>query len=372
MSMPWMKASVGMRALAAFGLLFVSQGTVDAADAVPRRPFTVRDSIEMWRFVEGPVFRPDGRAFAVLTQRGNLQSNETDAELRIGTQSAAGWDLRLAARLSADINGGNELDDHGRVIGRVFWSTDGRTLYFLGRDSGENRRLYAVHDAENAQPLTPVTLDVVSCEEDAGLLLCQTGPGIERGLAYAADPASSPDAVLGTGQALEDLLFPNARLAQRFSPTEFDLWTLRGAGMRRVGHVLGSYYTGAMTISPDHRRAIVVAHAQQIPAAWESLPVPAGAGAASPCRPLGCRPTAARNAGPASSRWSRSGTARHSASPKATARRSRNRRNSNGRGTARSWAPRGAAVRLTTASATDTGKRAARRHPRYARMERRP
>jgi len=273
--MPRTKCPGPLRVLVAYAICTLLPDVSQAADATPRRPFTVRDSVEMWRFVEGPVFRSDGQAFAILTQRGNLQSNETEAELRIGMKSKAGWKLRVAARLSADINGGNEIDDHGRVIGRIFWSTDGRALYFLGREFGENRRLFVVREsAPIAEALTPANLDVVSCEEDAGLLLCLTGSAIERGLAYAADHPSNPDAVLGTGQALDDLLFPNSRLAQRYSPTQFDLWTLQGGEMRRVGHLLGSYYIGAMTISPDHRRAVVVAHAQKIPSEWESLPVP--------------------------------------------------------------------------------------------------
>ena len=229
MKMPRTKRADPLRVLVAFAFCTLSPDVSQAADVTPRRPFTVRDSIEMWRFVEGPVFRHDGQAFAILTQRGNLQSNETEAELRIGMKSKAGWELRVAARLSADINGGNEIDDHGRVIGRIFWSTDGRALYFLGRESGENRRLFVVREsAPIAEALTPANLDVVSCEEDAGLLLCLTGCHRARAGVCRRSP-SNPDAVLGAGRALDDLLFPNSRLAHRFSPTQFDLWTLQAA-----------------------------------------------------------------------------------------------------------------------------------------------
>src|SRR5215831_13722070 len=108
------------------------------------RAFTAKDSVEMAEFTEGVEYSPDGRWFAVVTQRGNLQTNLLDAELRIGSSADARASLRLVARLSANINGGNDADDHGRVISRAFWSSDGQSVYFLGRDGAENRRLFVV------------------------------------------------------------------------------------------------------------------------------------------------------------------------------------------------------------------------------------
>ena len=189
--------------------------------------------------------------------------------------------LRVAAELSANINGGNSAVDR-HVIARPFWSADSRSIYFFGHDSGENRRLFVVHGDTAAKALTPADVDIVDCTEDAGTVLCFAGPDIKSGITYAADDLDNLRTGAGDGQALGDLLFPNSRRTHRDSPTEFELWLIKGHDANRIIEkpsgkplrLLGSYYTGVMSLSPDRRQAVVIAHASSIPASWESLRVP--------------------------------------------------------------------------------------------------
>ncbi len=267
----------GLTALLAFASF-----TTDAISENKLRPFTVRDSVEMRQVIAGPIYSPNMRSYAFVTQYGNLATNELKAELRIGALAdKTGGSLRVAAELSANINGGNSAVDR-HVIARPFWSADSRSIYFFGHDSGENRRLFVVHGDTAAKALTPADVDIVDCTEDAGTVLCFAGPDIKSGITYAADDLDNPDHVLGTGQALGDLLFPNSRRAHRDSPTEFELWLIKGHDANRIIEkpsgkplrLLGSYYTGVMSLSPDRRQAVVIAHASSIPASWESLRVP--------------------------------------------------------------------------------------------------
>ncbi len=254
--------------------------------------FSVKHSVEMTSFIGGPSYSADGRSFAFVTQRGNVQTGRSEANLWIGSvegvkatlesrKAARSSTLHVVASLAATINGGS--GDLGLVISRTFWGSDSQSVYFLGRDGQEDRRLFVARIAGgSAQPLTPSGVDIVDCTEDAGTLLCLAGPSIEPGRAYAADHPADPDHVVGVGQSLDDLLFPNSRLAQRFSPTPFGLWALDGNKAHPIANrvsgeplrLIGSYYDGALALSPDHRFGIVLAHAPAIPAAWESYAVP--------------------------------------------------------------------------------------------------
>src|SRR4030081_3166929 len=71
----------------------------------------------------------------------------------------------------------------------------------------------------------------------------------------------------------------------RVMPTEFEVWRVRGAAAAdpvvdedtgRPMRVLGSYYLGAMGLSPDAARLVAIVHAEQIPSLWERYEVPGG------------------------------------------------------------------------------------------------
>jgi hypothetical protein len=260
------------------------------------RRFDVRDSIETADFVEGPLWSPDGKWIAVATQRGLLPQGVTEATLWLFDATAVARTLKreisgapasaqAAVRLSGAINGDGGAG-FGRVLMRLTWDSTSRTLYFLGRDGRENRQLFRVSISGGAvTALTPPTQDVVDYAQSGGKLIYLAGPSIDTQKLWSSMDSATPDIVLGTGRAFEDLLYPSIQRDFRYMPTPFELWQIEGDGkpspvLNGVTHkqlfLIGSYYPGSIVLAPDGQRAVIVAHAQQIPDSWSSYEVPRG------------------------------------------------------------------------------------------------
>jgi len=282
-----------------FSLLIVGFAAAVAANAASdasQRRFSVRDSIEMSNFSEPGLLSPDGHWFAIVTQRGLIAQDATEATIWLFDSSG----LRKSAissgavesitpialtRLTASINGGGE--DIGKVIMSVTWETGSNSLLFLGRDGQENRQLFRVDVRKrSATALTMRTQDVVEYAETGSTIVYLAGPNVVSARLWSSTDSAAPDVVIGTGQPLEDLLYPNFRLNVRFMPTEFEIWRIDGSGSPprpvidahndRPMRVLGSYYPGAVGLSADASRAVMVVHAERIPPAWERYEAPGG------------------------------------------------------------------------------------------------
>jgi dipeptidyl aminopeptidase/acylaminoacyl peptidase len=281
--------------IAASLAILVSNGQGAAAPEKPQRRYEVRDSIELASFTEPGIFSPDGRWFVTVTQRGLLPEGVTEATIRLFDTAAIQRAIRAGrapvavdhielARFAAAINGGHSAG-FGRIIMNVRWSADGGSLLFLGRDGRENRQLFRVGlQNRKSAALTPAKQDVVDYASDGDQIAYLAGPDvIEEKLWSSTDPAA-PDIVAGTGQSIDELLYPNSRLNHRFMPMEFEIWRIRAAQPEPVldadtgkpMRVVGSYYAGAMALSTATARLILIAHADRIPPDWEKYDSPGG------------------------------------------------------------------------------------------------
>jgi dipeptidyl aminopeptidase/acylaminoacyl peptidase len=263
-----------------------------ATAQVPKRPYEVRDSIEMSEFVERAVFSPDGRWFASVTQRGLLPQGVTEATIwlfdaaevkRAISRGGAAPVPTPLTRLSAAINGGHS-DGFGRIILNLRWSADSMSLTYLGRDGRENRQLFRVGLKDRkVAALTPANQDVVDYAFAGNEGAYLAGPDIIEDKLWSSTDPHAPDIVAGTGQPIDELLYPNSRLNHRFMPMEFEIWRIRSgpepvvdAGSGKPMRVVGSYYAGALALSPDGTRLAVIAHADRIPPAWQTYESPGG------------------------------------------------------------------------------------------------
>ena len=290
-------AAITVRALIrTLGLCALAVGAAAAQADIDQggRRFTVRDSIEMADFTEPGMVSPDGRWFIAATQRGQLSQGVTEGTIwlfdvanvmRKSPKSSTSVvpTPTVLARLTAAINGGGGDLGHGNVIMRPTWEPDSRALLFVGRSGRENRQLFRVNLSEHAlTALTPATQDVVHYSTAGDDVLYLAGPDVASDRLWWSNDPSVPDVVNGTGESLLDLLYPAFKTNARYMPTEFEVWRVRNgaagpvvdAATGRPMRVLGSYYVGAIGVSRDRSKMVVIAHADRIPVAWERYEVP--------------------------------------------------------------------------------------------------
>lgn len=281
-----------------FGLLAIAFALTVLSVSSAReelRQFEVRDAIELSQFTEPGLVSPDGRWAVAVTQRGVFPEGVTEATVWLFNanaikQSLAKNQLSTAAgpvplvRLTASINGDGG-DDFGNVVTQVRWENHSRRVLFLGRDRQENRQLFRVDiDKQAVTALTAVSQDVVDYTVAKDVIVYLAGPDVSAKTVWSSTPPSAPDIVVGTGRSLGDLLYPRSRLGKRYMPEEFELWRIAGADpepvidtrTRRPLRVIGSYYRGAMALSPDATQLVVTAHAERVPASWQAYEVPTG------------------------------------------------------------------------------------------------
>jgi dipeptidyl aminopeptidase/acylaminoacyl peptidase len=264
-----------------------------ACSADVPRAFTVRDSIQMSDFVEGLSWSSDGKGFAAITQRGLLPEGATEATLwvfdsAVVTEAIRSSELGAGAlgspvvRMTATINGDGGAG-FGKVLMHLSWEPGGESLLFLGRNGRENRQIFRVTVSDHSMTaLTPPTQDVVDYAERAGHIVYLAGPDVIEQRFWTSTDALSADVTSGTGQAFEDLLYPNVRSDFRYMPTQFEVWQIRKGATpesaldgktHQAQRVWGSYYPGPFALSPDGSRAVITAHVEEIPSSWQRYAV---------------------------------------------------------------------------------------------------
>lgn len=142
----WTAASVVLGAL--MGFLSVARGRT-TAPTLRKRPVTVADAISMTRIVGTPfpyfspktgfaAFSPNGKYFALVTARGDIEHNANDYSLLVfRTEDIAEHvtPKRLATFACTSNRAG---------ISSVTWREDNDTILFLGSSGSEPTELYSV------------------------------------------------------------------------------------------------------------------------------------------------------------------------------------------------------------------------------------
>lgn len=269
--------------------LLITLTTTTAARGESHRRFTVRDSIEMNRFInpnaygqgETPIlpemFSPNGKQVIVITQRGKLTTNELEDTVWLfdvdalrkcvgdgGTCPPPRALLRLAGVTTS-------LDNDSGVISNVRWLPSSDGIAFLGRNGESAWHLYTVEVVTGTlHQLTPDDQDIGQFEMSGGLIL------------YTAlqpyHPPVASRAVVATGRTLSSLLFPGEQAS--WWPNRDQLWLIRNGKMLPLVNpetgkqiLINRNFNGSppeiLSVSPDGRHAVVNVAVTSLPSGWE-------------------------------------------------------------------------------------------------------
>jgi dipeptidyl aminopeptidase/acylaminoacyl peptidase len=255
------------------------------ASAEKGRRFTVQDSIELATFLSPKAYTPttlpvtwspDGAHFLVVTLRGNLQTGKREATLWLFDADA----VRTFARQRSDSEfaGARALARFSSSTNRQpvtswQWTSDSRSVLYLGADDDGARRLYRVSIA-GGEPvaLTPTTQDVSRYDERNGKVVFLAHAPVRAGDLYEAGGPELKDMEVGTGRSVLQLLFPNW-LEVAFDESDEDLWQVTAEGARPVVAADSGkpirLKNSKLTMSPDGAHVVVTTLTPHIPKSWE-------------------------------------------------------------------------------------------------------
>ena len=222
-----------------------------------KRPFTVRDSIEMSYF--GTVVEsnpehshgdgtssPDGRYLVKMTHRGVLPEGVVEGSIWLFETSDILKSIRerdsdiptpdLLVRMSAAINGyTGDFIERGNILFQAMWSNDSRFLYFAGRDGQENRQLFRVDiPTGTIETLSYRNQDVMTYRLSHDSLAYLAGPNVNPSIEWASAGPDIPDSVIGTGTPLLPLLYPNFRGYANSEHFELEAWIFHGGSTEPI------------------------------------------------------------------------------------------------------------------------------------------
>lgn len=247
------------------------------------RPFTVADEIGIAQFVrdfrepESVKFSQDGNYFAAYVERGRLDVNMVEGELRIyrsadaraflrGARDSAPpapwWTIKRQASESPAIDGWR-------------WLKGSSGIAFLEQGpAGSNRLMLATVREKTVAPLTPAgpsvkAFDVNDAEHYAYVLA-------SKGLVERAQAERHAAGVTVTGRWLGDIIFPPDLYPLMAQTNRGELWAVVDGRTVQVrnkdGTALGLFLEGELNfaLSPDGRSLITALAFAEIPVAWET------------------------------------------------------------------------------------------------------
>ena len=278
----------GSLAALAISLSFTAIQTL-AGDAA-KRPFTVRDSIEMSYFGtlwesqpddldDDGIVSPDGRFVVKVTHRGLLPSGVTEGTIwrfdAVAMRQSVNH-LNIAVpepipllRMSAAVNGIDLLRDRGNVIHQLKWSDDSRSILFLGRHGQENRQIFRVEvDTGKVDALTPANQDVVDYSEAGTMIVYLAAPDRRETQEWVTSGVGLPDITAGTGSSLVRMLFPNYAGDKCCIPVEWELWRLTDGIASPISNatthttlsIQGTYRAEALSLSNHGGYLVTIAY----------------------------------------------------------------------------------------------------------------
>ena len=256
-----------------------------------KRPFTVRDSIEIAYIINpaastvieirdtqpvgAPIFAPDRKHFLLITQRGILQENHLEATIWVFDQNAvrdyvgarsptkpAPWVL---ARFSAPGN--------TPAISDVRW-LDSMQVAFLAKNRSPYQQLFIARiDGGSARSITSSN-EYVSAYDIRGNVVAYTSL-----IPPAGAKGSEEDVVDVTGKNIYSLLFSQPRAIEDIDEEQLQTYPSALHVLRNGKEVPVTFRSGTaqlrlfiptLSLSPDGRWLITVAPVSRIPREWEA------------------------------------------------------------------------------------------------------
>ena len=237
-------------------------------------PYTLQaDAIE---------FSPDGRYFAVNTERGRLDLNRPESTVRIyDAQHVKNWLSRPtdSANSLAVWTFSRSTDRDGPVITHWRWLEDSSGIAFLERShNGGGRLVLADLRSRTVSALTPEeqTVKAFAIRDREHYVYAVANPAF---LELAMQEQESAF-VVGTGRSLPDLLFPIDQHAMKATWADSStLWAVLGGKRFQVeqhGNPVLLFDKGqeSMTLSPDGRSLVTALPVKEIPSEWVNLYTP--------------------------------------------------------------------------------------------------
>jgi dipeptidyl aminopeptidase/acylaminoacyl peptidase len=259
-----------------------------SADQTSKRPFTVADEIGLTLFSkpagEPPEihFSPDGKYFAVWSERGRLELNRVEDSVRFYRSQ----DVKTFLEHSDELSNPSPIwvvtlatDKEGPIITKWRWLADSTGVAFLERTEDKKRRLMLSDiRAKITKPLTQTMEDVKDfdiCDPKHYVYSVVDTTARKKWQEQLQKPA-----IVGTGLRLNVFLFPDARIATDQFSTRSSLWVVVG---RKRFHVRDDYgqisEIGDFALSSDGRFLAAKLPVADVPSSWEALYPPPAASA---------------------------------------------------------------------------------------------
>ena len=256
------------------------------ARAAERRPFTVKDSIEISSFVNPvlwtvnqdpptePIVSPNGQAFLVVTQRGILASNKIESTIWVfeRQQVADFVSKRSSEKPRARMIASHQATSNTPVISDVRWLEDSRQVAFLAKTNEGQAQLYTVDSVTGIETQLTDGRQSVSAYDIR-----------RRTIAYATIDdikeisENQDDVVDVTGKSIWTLLWRGRSIRER---DESRLLTVPNTlHIDKNGRALTTplsfeggplrLFFPILSLSPDERSLVTIAQVATIPPKWK-------------------------------------------------------------------------------------------------------
>lgn len=296
-------SGVTLRCLSLFLAVAANFGVFAKERSAEIHPFTVAEEIGVAHFGDPYMLKtqaitesPNGKYVAIETERGLLQVNRVEDELRIYSMEALRSFLELHVQRSVPrplwaIR--ESTYSGGPLIQQIGWLRNSSGVTFLLTNSnGQNQLVVALIKARTVKYLTADAQDVMSYDVRDLTHYVYAVRDLASWRRAARDrSAASFDA---TGRSLYDLLFPldeYPRSAQ-WRETRSQLWAAVGGARqpvlnRKTGKTVVLFQEGqwAMRLAPDGYMLETVMPVQQIPLSWRGAYQPPFRGSPNSLRP---------------------------------------------------------------------------------------
>lgn len=238
-----------------------------------QRRVTVSDAIMMTRlgvpsYMDDPSsnvaqFSPDGRRFALVLKRGDIERNTNNYILEIFRTE----DALSSKRPEAIVRMASNSNRDG--IGRVKWLRDSHTLLFLGEKPDTDPQIYSFDlETRKLKGITHHATPIVSFDasDDGRVIVFEAAPTARDGM---DTPEVRRTGFHVTGEGLSEVLLSGSPYGQYRSQESQQLFLMTGDRIPRQIFVNDCIWPIlALSVSPNGQYALVEALVRDVPKGW--------------------------------------------------------------------------------------------------------
>ncbi len=249
-----------------------------------KRPFTVADEIELATFgdpyagrMEAVQFSPDGKYFAIATERGRLDTNRVEDSLRFYRSQDVENFLEHSGESQPPppVWVVNRSDKEGSIINDWRWLADSSGVAFLNRTArGTERLVLADLRSKDIERLAAETdnIEAFDVRDRQNYIYTAPEPSEWQKSQEKKSAQHETPAIVGTGRSLWQLLFPDDTQIASFFSGRRCLWAVVGGKrsmVKRNGVPL--VLDGEFALSPDGASLVTMLPVAEVAQVWETL-----------------------------------------------------------------------------------------------------